>query len=74
MPFMAAPTLHPPSPTRCSYEVLLPDRTHLQLTAAAQLGRIFVLAATAADADWAAVGPALRETALSFRLRYKTFN
>ena len=59
----------PPGPPR-SYDVRLPDGTRVALMAAAQLGRLYVLAATAPDAEWAEVGPALREAALSFRLRY----
>lgn len=51
--------------------MLLADRTHLQLAAAAQLGRIYLLAATAPDAAWAECGAPLREAARTFRLRYK---
>lgn len=65
------PPLPLPHPPPGSYEVLLPDKTHLQLTAAAQLGRVYALAATAPDALWGEGGAALREAALSFRLRYK---
>lgn len=60
-----------PRPPGRSYEVLLPDRTHLLLAAAAQLGRLYLLAATAPDAQWGECGAELRETALSFRLRYR---
>ena len=65
------PTATPPSCPSCSYDVLLADRTHLQLAAAAQLGRIYLLAATAPDAAWAECGAPLREAARTFRLRYK---
>ncbi|KAI7837937.1 hypothetical protein COHA_008243 [Chlorella ohadii] len=54
-----------------SYEVLLPDRSHLQLTAAAQLGRLYVLAASAPDEQWGASGAALKQAALTFRLNYR---
>ncbi len=65
--------LHLPlsSPLPCSYEVLLPDRSHLQLTAAAQLGRLYVLAASAPDEQWGASGAALKQAALTFRLNYR---
>ena len=56
----------------CSYEVLLPDRTHLQLTAAAQLGRVYVLAAAAPDAAWGECGAALAQAAATFRLNYRS--
>ena len=69
----AAPFIHSPLPTPppCSYNVLLPDGTHTQLTAAAQLGRLYVAAASAPEGVWQESGAALREAALSFRLRYK---
>lgn len=53
--------------------MVLPDaeRTHIALTAAAQLGRIYVMGAQAPDARWAEVGAGLTESARSFRLRYK---
>lgn len=53
------------------YEVVMPDRTHLQLAAAAQLGRVYVLGGQVPEERWAECGAALRETAKSFRLRYK---
>ena len=51
--------------------MVLLDGTHLQMTAAALLGRIYVLGASAPDARWQECGPALREVARSFRLRYR---
>ncbi|KAL4433233.1 hypothetical protein ABPG77_003281 [Micractinium sp. CCAP 211/92] len=54
-----------------SYEVVLLDGTHLQMTAAALLGRIYVLGASAPEALWRECGPALQEVARSFRLRYR---
>lgn len=51
--------------------MLLPDQTHLQLTAAAQLGRLYVLAAAAPDEQWGQSGAALKQAALTFRLNYR---
>ncbi len=65
---------HPPPLSllvSCSYEVVLLDGTHLQMTAAALLGRIYVLGASAPEALWRECGPALQEVARSFRLRYR---
>jgi hypothetical protein len=57
-----------------NYELVLPDeeQTHVRLAAAAQLGRLYVLAASAPGSEWEAAAPALREAAASFRLRYKS--
>ena len=76
---LSPPPSHPPPrptplctrPAPRSYNVLLPDGTHTQLTAAAQLGRLYVAAASAPEGVWQESGAALREAALSFRLRYK---
>ncbi|KAI3426294.1 hypothetical protein D9Q98_008667 [Chlorella vulgaris] len=59
--------------TYYTYDLLLPDpaATRVQLTAAAQLGRLYVLAASAPGQEWGEAGPLLREAALSFRVRYK---
>lgn len=61
----------PSAASPCSYDVLLPDGTRVQLAAAAQLGRLYVLAASAPAGQWQEAGPALKEAAASFRLRYK---
>jgi len=55
-----------------SYEVVLPDRSHAQVTAAALLGRLYVMGASAPDSRWQECGAALKQSALSFRLRYRT--
>ena len=62
---------HTGFPPCCSYEVLLADRTHLQMTAAAQLGQLYVLGASVPDSQWAECGAGLKEAARSFRLRYR---
>lgn len=74
LPFqLASPRPAAPASTLAvrSYEVVLLDGTHLQMTAAALLGRIYVLGASAPEARWQECGPALQEVARSFRLRYR---
>ena len=51
--------------------MLLADGTHLQMTAAAQLGQLYVLGASVPDSRWAECGAGLKEAARSFRLRYR---